>query len=282
MKKLLSVLVALILLMTCLTACAANEGPTDTKPAGSKPTDTQPSASTPAPTTEPKDNLVEIDFFAGVIGASYRAVSGSGYLGFHTDVSEIDYDKTNSDLRDFLKSVKLIVEMETENEKLHNGDVITITLEYSHSTAEALGITFKEVSKTYTASGFLEPLRTPTQEAFDLLYPELEHAVETSYFEEANPTLQTAYWIYAYDNCGDPYVAGMAALFSYISGGFTEYDLRLVHMHIDGQNLMEDILNEREFWLEYENQSGITLQEAQALMEAVFTVSGLCFPEVIN
>lgn len=255
MKQHLSLMLALVLLVACLTACS----------------------------TPPANTKQEIDFFSCVTVVGNRAISGSGYFGYDKNISNLDYDKTNQELTDFLKSVKLKMDMDVENEHLHNGDVVTLSLEYSHSTAEALGITFTQVSKTYTVSGLTEAPREPSQADYDQLYPKLEDAVARSYAEECNPTLAQAYWLYGYDNCGDPHVAGMAALLTYTSGGFTEYDLRVVSMHVDGFNLMESILHQVDhFWLEYECQSGITLAEALALAEDTFAVDGLCFAEKVN
>ncbi|MBE6960166.1 MAG: hypothetical protein E7448_05545 [Ruminococcaceae bacterium] len=267
MRHCFSLMLVLVFLLACLNACATPPAPSHTDPSSSVPT----------------TNLTEIDFFSCVSTVSYRAVSGSGYLGFSKKISNLDYDKTNGDLTDFLESVKLNVEMDVENEHLHNGDVVTVSLEYSHSAAEALGITFTQVSKSYTVSGLVEALREYNQEAYDQLYPELERAVATAYAEECNPTMVQAYWLYGYDNCGDPYIAGMTALFTYTSGGFTEYDLRVVPMYTESQNLMENILKKVDhFWLNYESQSGITLEEALALAEDTFAVDGLCFAEKVN
>lgn len=265
MKKAISILTVLVLLLSCLTACG----------------DSAPDNPTGSSALENNDNLLEIDYFSCVERYGHSGeVDGSGSFSYGADISKLDYDKSNADLADFLKSIKCSTDCESG--KLHNGDVVTVTLSYSHSEAEALGVTLKETSKTYTVSGLVEVLRTPTQDVHDQLYHELEDVVERAYAEENNPAIVTAYWFYAYDNCGDPYIAGMAALFSYQSYEYTEYDIRMVPMRVDGHNLMDRILAKQEFWLVYENQSGITQAQANELAKEAFHIEGVCFAEEIS
>lgn len=263
MRKTSLILAILLFFVFCLSAC------------GDASKDSSPDS------TKSQINSQEIDFFSCVQLCGVNGeVDGSGSFYYEADISKLNYDKTNSDLKDFLKSIKCSTDCESG--KLHNGDVVTVTLSYSHSEAEALGITLKETSKTYTKSGLVQVLRTPTQDVYDQLYPELDDAVARSYAEENNPTIVTTYWLYAYDNCGDPYIVGLAALFTYDSYGYTEYDIQLVHMNMNNLNLMDRILANHEFWLEYECQSGISQEEANQLAKDAFAIEGICFAEEID
>lgn len=262
MKKIISLLAVFVLLLSCLTACGEPESESPSAPGN-------------------QENSLEIDFFSCVERYGMNGeVDGSGSFHYAADITKLDYDKTNADLTAFLKSVKCSADCESG--KLHNGDVVTVTLSYSHSEAEALGVSLKETSKSYTVTGLVAVPRTPTQADYDQLYPELEAAVDRSYAEENDPTIVTAYWFYAYDNCGDPYIAGMAALFTYQSYEYTEYDIRMVPMRADGHNLMDRILEKHEFWLNYECQSGITQAQANELAKEAFRIEGVCFAEEIN
>ena len=97
--------------------------------------------------------------------------NGEGYLwdlGYSSDY--IEYDKENSDITKFLKSVKLILnqngtEVDRREECWSNGDTLTISLSYSKSTADELGISFKETSKDFTIFGLLEANNPPAEES---------------------------------------------------------------------------------------------------------------------
>ena len=262
MKKYIAIWMTVVLLLSCLSACGKPETNADDASGN-------------------KGKLVEINYFSCVeILGTADEVDGSGTFTYSTDISRISYDKTNEDLTAFLKSIKTSIDC--ENGKLHNGDVVTITLSYSHSEAEALGVTMKETSKSYTAVGLIEVLRAPTVDCYEQMSAELRATVERAYPEENEPTIVMPYWFYAYDNCGEPYIAAMAALFSYQSGGYTEYDIRMVHIRGSSYNLMDRILATHEFHLEYENQSGITFEQANELAKAAFAIEGVCFAEEIS
>ena len=62
------------------------------------------------------------------------------------------YDKTNSDIRDFVSNVEYTLE-NGENGALSNGDEITIKAKYSKSQAEDLRLTIKNPTKKVKVSG---------------------------------------------------------------------------------------------------------------------------------
>ena len=67
------------------------------------------------------------------------------------------YDKTNSDIRDFVSDVEYTLE-NGENGALSNGDEITIKAKYSKSKADDLGLTIKNPTKKVKVSGLKDLL----------------------------------------------------------------------------------------------------------------------------
>ena len=67
------------------------------------------------------------------------------------------YDKTNSDIRDFVSNVEYTLE-NGENGALSNGDEITINARYSKSQAKDLGLTIKNPTKKVKVSGLKDLL----------------------------------------------------------------------------------------------------------------------------
>ena len=67
------------------------------------------------------------------------------------------YDKTNSDIRDFVSNVEYTLE-NGENGALSNGDKITIKAKYSKSQAEDLRLTIKNPTKKVKVSGLKDLL----------------------------------------------------------------------------------------------------------------------------
>ena len=67
------------------------------------------------------------------------------------------YDKTNSDIRDFVSNVEYTLE-HGENGALSNGDEITINAKYSKSQAKDLGLTIKNPTKKVKVSGLKDLL----------------------------------------------------------------------------------------------------------------------------
>lgn len=67
------------------------------------------------------------------------------------------YDKTNSDIRDFVADIEYTLENGT-NGALSNGDEITIKAKYSKSKAKDLGLTIKNPTKKVKVSGLKDLL----------------------------------------------------------------------------------------------------------------------------
>ena len=67
------------------------------------------------------------------------------------------YDKTNSNIRDFVSNVEYTLE-NGENGALSNGDEITINARYSKSQAKDLGLTIKNPTKKVKVSGLKDLL----------------------------------------------------------------------------------------------------------------------------
>lgn len=146
MKRIIAFSLALVILALCLSGCGGEKELV-------------------------ADGKTVIDVFAGLNLEecipdddqwAYK-LDGSGMLWSHDfDIltNNVDYDKSNSDVKEFLKDIDVYwVEHDEMQDKLRNGDVITLGLEYSKSEAEALGITVLEETKQYTVDWLIEVYR---------------------------------------------------------------------------------------------------------------------------
>lgn len=165
MKKMITLCLTLVMLILCFTGCGGSK---DHK-------DTQTQAQVQKPATEEQkpvaDGINVIDVFAGLNLEECipdddqwdNKLDGSGMFWSHDLnilTNNVDYDKSNSDVKEFLKDIDVYwVEHDEMQYKLRNGDVITLGLEYSKSEAEALGITVLEETKQYTVDWLIEVYR---------------------------------------------------------------------------------------------------------------------------
>ena len=88
------------------------------------------------------------------ITVEFTGKDGSGYI---KDVeSNIDYDKNNSDLSNFVSSTYTDYDFSGD---LSNGDKITVTIKYSEELAKANKIKVTNDSKTFTVKGLIEKFK---------------------------------------------------------------------------------------------------------------------------
>lgn len=169
----------------------------------------------------------KIDFFAAVEDPHFYGIDGSGYFTYSKKLGNIEYDETNLDIERFLKSVKITVS--DNNSQLRNGDKVTVTLSYSKSEAEKLGITLKETRRTYTAKGLAEVWRSAKDAdkaaSMALVNDSLKDWYVTWYPHE----IDGYYWNYDLDNNGEPFISAVIVLAHYQSpDGNTYYDIATV------------------------------------------------------
>lgn len=88
------------------------------------------------------------------IKVSIKGFNGKGEVYIDNNTK---YDKTNSDIRDFVTDIEYTLENGT-NGALSNGDEITIKAKYSKSKAKDLGLTIKNPTKKVKASGLKDLL----------------------------------------------------------------------------------------------------------------------------
>lgn len=163
MKKKLKLFLVVITALGCLSGCGQKtEGPT-----------VQDDTSSSEAVFAEDEN--QIDFFESFYSIGVAGFNGKGRiwdLGY--ELKYITYDRENLDITEFLKDVKLNLqqngaEVGRYDECWSNGDILTITLSYSKSTADELGISFKETSKDFMIWGFLEENNPPeTEEKIDV------------------------------------------------------------------------------------------------------------------
>lgn len=88
------------------------------------------------------------------IKVSIKGFNGKGEVYIDNNTK---YDKTNSDIRDFVADIEYTLENGT-NGALSNGDEITIKAKYSKSKAKDLGLTIKNPTKKVKAFGLKDLL----------------------------------------------------------------------------------------------------------------------------
>lgn len=88
------------------------------------------------------------------IKVSIKGFNGKGEVYIDNNTK---YDKTNSDIRDFVADIEYTLENGT-NGALSNGDEITIKAKYSKSKAKDLGLTIKNPTKKVKVSGLKDSL----------------------------------------------------------------------------------------------------------------------------
>lgn len=88
------------------------------------------------------------------IKVSIKGFNGKGEVYIDNNTK---YDKTNSDIRDFVADIEYTLESGT-NGALSNGDEITIKAKYSKSKAKDLGLTIKNPTKKVKVSGLKDLL----------------------------------------------------------------------------------------------------------------------------
>ena len=88
------------------------------------------------------------------IKVSIKGFNGKGEVYIDNNTK---YDKTNSDIRDFVADIEYTLENRT-NGALSNGDEITIKAKYSKSKAKDLGLTIKNPTKKVKVSGLKDLL----------------------------------------------------------------------------------------------------------------------------
>ena len=88
------------------------------------------------------------------IKVSIKGFNGKGEVYIDNNTK---YDKTNSDIRDFVADIEYTLENGT-NGALSNGDEITIKAKYSKTKAKDLGLTIKNPTKKVKVSGLKDLL----------------------------------------------------------------------------------------------------------------------------
>lgn len=180
------------------------------------------------------DGTNVIDVFAGVditkgyyTGLLESAKDGSGHYwdnDMKVDLDKINYDKSNADVKKFLKDINIYI-VEDIDHKLHNGDVITIGLEYSKAQAEELGISLLAETKQVTVDWLKEVYRDAAEvdmQKVKAIYDEadpVQCALNTSnaawYVNQFNHSYTSStrtFFEYEEDGNGEKYIAWVLVL----------------------------------------------------------------------
>ena len=158
---------------------------------------------------EPQDDRVALDVFAGLKVSFPASINGSGKkCNLDYDVSQVEYDRSNADIRAFLEGVTFYTD---ELSGLSNGDTITVYASWSQSTADALGVKLVESSKEYTVSGLYDVYRSAEEvpaalKELDQIMEVMEIAIRRAWtmeYEHYQNCEESYRYYYAYSNDAD-------------------------------------------------------------------------------
>lgn len=169
----------------------------------------------PAESTESADNRVALDVFNGLTVKVNPAINGFGKsIKLEYDYSKVDYDKTNADIKEFLKGITFYTE---EHSNLRNGDAFVVYATWSKSTADALGIKLLQESKEYTVEGLYDVYRSTAElpvsiAELDDIMEEMDEYIAYSFECEgvSKGYYDTSYRYFAIfenDSAGTPYIS---------------------------------------------------------------------------
>ena len=191
MKKIIALFLVLIMV---LSLCACGNDSEKSNDDGNKPTSGS-NGENNAPTnpTEAPDNRAALDVFAGVTVKFKSAVNGFGEsFKIEYDYTKVDYDKSNTDIKAFLEAIE------------------------SKSTADALGVKLKDISKVFTVEGMYDVYRTSEELPKDLkeidgikgaIVEEIEDYMDYYDWFDGYDATYRYYSIYAKDQAGNAYVS---------------------------------------------------------------------------
>ena len=156
MKKIFALLLVLVML---LSLCACGNDGEKSNDDGNKPTSrNNADKNDPTDPTEAPDHRVALDVFSGVTVKFKDAMNGFGEsLTVEFDHTKVDYDKSNTDIKNFLQSIEFTHDT---YRNLSNGDEVVVNASWSKSTADALGVKLLEISHVYTVAGLYDVYRT--------------------------------------------------------------------------------------------------------------------------
>ena len=212
MKKIIALFLVLIMALS-LCACGNDSGKSNDD--GNKPTSGN-NGENNAPTnpTEAPDNRVALDVFAGVTVKFKSAVNGFGEsFKIEYDYTKVDYDKSNTDIKAFLEAIEFTSDT---YRNLSNGDEIVVNASWSKSTADALGVKLKDISKVFTVEGMYDVYRTSEELPKDLkeidgikgaIVEEIEDYMDYYDWFDGYDATYRYYSIYAKDQAGNAYVS---------------------------------------------------------------------------
>ena len=221
------------------------------------------------------DGTNVIDVFAGVditkgyyTGLLESAKDGSGHYwdnDMKVDLDKISYDKSNADVKKFLKDINIYI-VEDIDHKLHNGDVITIGLEYSKAQAEELGISLLAETKQVTVDWLKEVYRDSSEvdmqkvkaicDGADPVQCALNTSDAAWYANQSNHTYtssQRTYFEYEADGNGDKYIAWVLVLVTLTH----EYDYEGEHCQDTTNTLVRLELDKSDTNFDYRLNEGV-------------------------
>lgn len=215
MNKFFALLLAVVMVLS-LCACGNDGEKSNDDGNKSGAGDNSPTTvpTTPAAPTDPADDRVELNVFAGVTVMFKPAMNGFGEsITVEFDHTNVNYDKSNTDIKNFLQSIEF---SHNDYINLSNGDEIVVNASWSKSTAEALGVKLMESSHVYTVVGLYDVYRSSEELPKDLkeidgikgaIVEEIEDYMDYYDWFDGYDATYRYYSIYAKDQAGNAYVS---------------------------------------------------------------------------
>ncbi len=179
-------------------------------------------------------------------GCYQSEISGYGEVELTVDISKIDYDKSNTDITEFLESIDFVLTdgvFEPGKGNLRNGDNVTVSISYSKSRAEELGIKIPKTEHNLSVS-YQEIVRDKseiTKEDLDEIYFKLK-----SYVQGYANFITDIYYAYYLDNSGEQYLA-IVVVEDNCSDGSTGFGVREFLIDPDNNELVAHYSNYSRF-----------------------------------
>ena len=143
-------------------------------------------------------------------GCIQTEISGYGEVELQVDISKIDYDKSDTDITDFLESIDFVLSdgvPERGEGSLRNGDKVPVSISYSKSRAEELGIKIPKTEGEISVS--LQEIVRDKSEISEKDWDEIYSQLETYAKNAGSKTdfITDVYYAYYLDNAGEQYLA---------------------------------------------------------------------------
>lgn len=135
-------------------------------------------------------NKITVDAFANM-QVEFDGYDGSGKA--YIKDSDIDYDRTNAQLEQFIQTISFDIE---KNGELSNGDKVKVKAVYSQETAKQLKVVLKEETKEFEVSGLTIKYQNAAEIDKDIYTKAYNTAIQEASGPSYNDSTKTFYKAY--------------------------------------------------------------------------------------